>query len=201
MKNEKLVKNAKRIDVLLRIWTAWTILLFVCGIVLIPITLFMPEQLMRLMSSLSIGELQFYFNNNFKDLLNLNAFRGVYGFVFFMASIYGIISYLGIKELRLIIAPMKEGHPFEEGISKRLKRLGWLVLIGGGLSELALMTSRSLQMQLIPLDKLFNTAYISSVHSNHVYGLSFLLIALLLFFLGYIFRYGEELQKESDETL
>ena len=36
---------------------------------------------------------------------------------------------------------------------------------------------------------------------EHVLDGSFLVIALLLFLFSYIFRYGEELQKLSDETL
>jgi hypothetical protein len=42
---------------------------------------------------------------------------------------------------------------------------------------------------------------VKSVHVNVHLELGFILLAMALFLMSYIFRYGEELQRESDETL
>ena len=42
---------------------------------------------------------------------------------------------------------------------------------------------------------------VESVMYNYSIRLWFVAVALVLFFLSYVFRYGEDLQRESDETL
>jgi hypothetical protein len=48
---------------------------------------------------------------------------------------------------------------------------------------------------------LFNTSVVTGYTYNGISDVSFLAIAVVLFLLSYIFQYGENLQRESDETL
>ena len=63
------------------------------------------------------------------------------------------------------------------------------------------MLSSVFQIQAYHIEKLLNPSVVSSVTFDFKTGVWFVVPALFLFFLSYIFRYGEELQREADETL
>ena len=116
----------------------------------------------------------------------------------------GIICFLVYyvsRVLRKILAPMKNGRPFEEGISANLKKVGIWVLVGGFLSELVGIVARILLINAYSVDELFASAAISKTEFVLTMNLGFVLIACVIFFLSYIFAYGHVLQQESDETL
>ena len=96
---------------------------------------------------------------------------------------------------------MKNGRPFEEGISANLKKVGIWVLVGGFLSELVGIVARILLINAYSVDELFASAAISKTEFVLTMNLGFVLIACVIFFLSYIFAYGHVLQQESDETL
>ena len=104
----------------------------------------------------------------------------------------------GIRIIRHILAPMKEGQPFSRGISADFKKLGWFV-IGCGIlyNVFDLFLKNLLAFRLLPV----MSEGPVSVGIEHQVDLTFLIIAFILFLCSYIFRYGEELQQLSDETL
>lgn len=111
------------------------------------------------------------------------------GWLMFVTCI-GVALY-GLHIFRRILRPMKEGQPFAESISADMRRLGWLVLIAGGaLSVIGLFFRSTI---VTPSDTL--------VMETHQIDLTFLVVSAILFLFSYIFRYGEELQRLSDETL
>ena len=92
---------------------------------------------------------------------------------------------------------MREGRPFDAGVSGRLRLLGWVSIAWGVVINLYnLLLCGWIGRVLQSLDVGAGT-----LEMEHVLDGSFLVIALLLFLFSYIFRYGEELQKLSDETL
>ncbi len=102
-----------------------------------------------------------------------------------------------LRVIRHILAPMKEGRPFDARISGRFRLLGWLSIGLGLASNLcALLLNRWAAWSLKELDLVSEELNLEFVLDG-----SFLVFALLLFLFSYIFRYGEELQKLSDETL
>ena len=106
-----------------------------------------------------------------------------------------------LRVLREILAPMKEGSPFTAGTSRKIRKLAWTVLVAGGIAEAGMMLSSVFQIQAYHIEKLLNPSVVSSVTFDFKTGVWFVVPALFLFFLSYIFRYGEELQREADETL
>ena len=82
-----------------------------------------------------------------------------------------------------------------------LDRSRKVILIGGGIAELGHVISRIFEVQAYKIDHLLNPDAVASYSYNWSFSLWFVIIALILFFLSYVFRYGEALQKESDETL
>lgn len=119
-----------------------------------------------------------------------------------MLSLSGAISlaafWYGIRIIRHILAPMKEGQPFSKGVSRDFKKLGWFV-IGYGIvyNVFDLFIKNQLAFRMLPVAGDGPV----SVGIDHHLDPTFLIIAFLLFLCSYIFRYGEELQQLSDETL
>ena len=95
----------------------------------------------------------------------------------------------GLHILRRILRPMKQGEPFAQSVSADMRRFGWLVLIAGGIASLA--------------DAIGQAIYASpdTMVVTRRLDLSFLFVSAIIFLFSYIFRYGEELQRQADETL
>jgi hypothetical protein len=100
-----------------------------------------------------------------------------------------------------IIAPMKEGRPFEVGISNQIKKLALVTLVGGAITETATVVASRMAMNAYDIAALLNASVVSKYSYNVTFDPSFLAGAAILLLLSYIFRYGEQLQQESDETL
>jgi hypothetical protein len=96
---------------------------------------------------------------------------------------------------------MKEGRPFEVGVSKILRKLAWVTLIGGAVSEAATIIASHVEVRAFDFPALFNSSAVTGYTFNRTFDFSFIVGAVILFLLSYIFRYGEQLQRDSDETL
>ena len=107
----------------------------------------------------------------------------------------------GVKIARKILKPMKEGLPFDESISKNLKNLGILTLIGGGIWSITKVIVDTTTFNAYQINELFRPEMITNVELSVSLDTTFLVIAAVIFLLSYIFQYGTELQKLSDETL
>ena len=107
----------------------------------------------------------------------------------------------GVKIARKILKPMKEGLPFDESISKNLKNLGILSLIGGGIWSITKVIVDTTTFNAYQINELFRPEMITNVELSVSLDTTFLVIAAVIFLLSYIFQYGAELQKLSDETL
>ena len=117
------------------------------------------------------------------------------------AAVILVLLWYGMRIVRKILQPMKEGYPFDEHIADHFSSLGKLVLIGGVLVNATEIVSQYMLMKAIDLQSMFNTSNVSGVRYHFSFGLEFVFLAMALFLLSYIFRYGAQLQQESDETL
>ena len=78
-----------------------------------------------------------------------------------------------VQIFRRVLRPMKEGRPFD-GAARQLRRLAWVTLAANLVLSCA-----------------------SQVHLD----LGFLGPGIFLLLLSFVFHYGEELQRQADETL
>ena len=101
--------------------------------------------------------------------------------------------------VRNMLAPIKEGRPFELAVSANLKAMAWTVLICGGVWQVINIAARVMLINTVPIWQLLA----NGVQREYIFmiDLSFVLLAAILLFLSYIFNYGCVLQQESDETL
>ncbi len=108
---------------------------------------------------------------------------------------------LGIVILRRILKPMTEARPFDGGISKNIRNLGILTLISGFVLSIIKTVCVFVDFGAFHVKELFNAEKVSQVVIQYRVDLTFVVVAVVLFLLSLVFRYGEELQQLSDETL
>lgn len=112
----------------------------------------------------------------------------------------GVMSY-ALKVAQRILLPMKEGRPFEESVADNLKKLA-IVTIGGGVFTGVLgIVNRVFLSKAYDLQNLLAAPQVEKIEYMFDMDLSFVYIGCVLLFLSYIFRYGQQLQQQSDETL
>ena len=110
-------------------------------------------------------------------------------------------AHYSVKAIRNILAPMKSGEPFHNTVSTNLKKLAnYTCALGIGLN-LQKIISNIFLVKAYDLHLLLLSEKVSHVEFMFVFDFSFLVIYGVLLLLSYIFRYGEELQQLSDETL
>ena len=123
------------------------------------------------------------------------------GMEMLLSLICMVPAHFSVKAIRNILAPMKNGEPFHNTVSTNLKKLAnYTCSLGIGLN-LQKIISNILLVKAYDLHLLLLSEKVSHVEFMFVFDLSFLVVYGILLLLSYIFRYGEELQQLSDETL
>ena len=120
-----------------------------------------------------------------------------------MILVLSVATLFAISYIRAILHPMTEGEPFRDVVAVNLKKLAWLQIIYGGVRFFLDGVEQALFNHFYgdALKELLEGSKISSIVYESESDLTFLLIAGVLFLLSYVFRYAQELQKLSDETL
>ena len=138
---------------------------------------------------------------DFRGYLDHGSFK-IHLIAYLATTILGLgVGWLCLKKLREILAPMKEGRPFEAGIASQIRQLAFILLIGGGILEAGWAVGTVFELKVYDLQRLFDPSAVEKITYNYEIRLWFVLVALILLFLSYVFRCGEDLQRESDETL
>ena len=106
----------------------------------------------------------------------------------------------GVGYIREILKPMTEEKPFDSIVSTNLKKLAKLSITIGILWNVIMLTEQ-IGVFLYGLPQLLLSEKITHVGSMFQIDLSFLIYWAILMLLSYVFRYGQELQQLSDETL
>lgn len=106
-----------------------------------------------------------------------------------------------VGAFRDILAPMKTGSPFHNTVSIHLKTLAKYTCILGVALNVQDIFSNILMEKAYNLSNVILSDQVTHVTVTNVFDLSFLLIAGILLLLSFVFRYGEQLQQLSDETL
>lgn len=200
MNNSKMTRVAKNLDIFANVGGKIT---FAAGIICIVVAfmtlIFGSKMFAGGAITLDLDFIKFHLKENTyvdEQFVKLYVMAATLG-----GGILCFLVYYVSKVFRKILAPMKNGRPFESGISENLKKVGWGILIGGFLSELVGVVARMLLIKAYVIDTLFASAAIAKTEFVFTMNLDFVLIACVVFFLSYIFTYGQVLQQESDETL
>ncbi|MBQ9046270.1 MAG: DUF2975 domain-containing protein [Solobacterium sp.] len=197
---EKMMKTAKGLDVFVSIIEK--ILWGACALVLLGFVLVMvfsaqnPDIINTL--SYSFGDVAVTLNESSvtPELVKTVVFSSLVTAVVTLA-----LTCLGIRIIRRILKPMKVGRPFDTSVADSLKQLGWLVFAGGVIRIVGEAVVYYIFTNSLDFTAVFNPDTVSGVNIRVGSDLTFIVYTFVLFLMSYVFRYGEELQKESDETL
>lgn len=107
----------------------------------------------------------------------------------------------GMGYIREILHPMKEEKPFDSVISTNIKKLARLSISLGILFNFISLFEQIMIVFVYGLPELLVSEKITHVGGIFSLDLTFLIYWGILHLLSYVFRYGEELQRLSDETL
>ena len=107
----------------------------------------------------------------------------------------------GVGYIREILQPMTEGNPFDSIVSTNLKKLARLSITIGILFNIILLSEQIMTVFVYDLPGLLLSEKIVHIGSMFKVDLTFLFCWAFLLLLSYVFRYGEDLQQLSDETV
>ena len=107
----------------------------------------------------------------------------------------------GVGYIREILHPMKEEKPFDSIVSTNLKKLARLSINLGIFYNIIILSEQIMTVFVYDLPGLLISDKITHVGGMFQVDLTFLIYWAILLLLSYVFRYGEELQQLSDETL
>ena len=201
MENTKMMKTASTVDRILKILQGFAVAGAIVCAIFIPLTAILGEKVIANASSLDLGYLGVKLTGDQAAYLNIPNIKASIIIMLIAAIIALAVIWYCLRILRRILDPMKEGRPFAQGISMKIKQLGWAVLIGGGIIEIARVIGSIFELKAYQIENLLNPDTVSVTSFDYSINLWFVATALILFFLSYVFRYGEELQQEADETL
>ena len=107
----------------------------------------------------------------------------------------------GVGYIREILQPMTEEKPFDTIVSTNLRKLAKLSIRLGVLYNIIILSEQIMTVFVYDLPSLLISEKIAHVGGMFQVDLTFVVYWAILLLLSYIFRYGEELQQLSDETL
>lgn len=202
---KKLTSMARKIDVVFKIADVMLKIAFVAclvciGIVVVGKVFDLPDEMIGNVDQLlEFGPLMLHIAEEhvpaFDSMLLQNALMCA------LAAVICFVAILCVKTIRAILAPMKEGRPFHSEISQNLRKLGWLglgiSLLGQALEAVSLLTVAA----TMKLETLLISDKITHVDINVGFDLGVLIVPAVFFLLAYVFKYGEQLQTLSDETV
>jgi len=131
----------------------------------------------------------------------LDRLLGMAAIEFVLGLIALAFAHLILKCVRNILAPMMEGAPFHDTVSCNLRKLAKYTLFLGIEWNCGEILNGLLTIQTFDLSQLLTNDMVNQVTFHYQFDLGFLLVSAVFLLLSYIFRYGEELQRLSDETL
>ena len=107
----------------------------------------------------------------------------------------------GIGYIREILQPMIHEKPFDAIVSTNLKKLAKLSITIGILWNVIILVEQIMMVFVYGLPDLLIGEKILHITASFRVDLTFVVYWAILMLLSYVFRYGEQLQQLSDETL
>lgn len=198
--NEKLIKCAKILAPIVKVIGELVRALSIVLLIFAVLVIIFGSKMYDLSStSLSLGFISLYLAEGYQMITPPVIVYTVISLV--AGSAVSYMAFWGSKVLRNILLPMTEGRPFESDVPRDLRKLAWLFLAGGALMEGVNVAEQVMTGVFFPLNEIFASDMVSKVVCSYEADFGFLIPFAALMFLSYIFDYGKELQKQSDETL
>ncbi len=199
MNKEKMMKTAKGLYTAAGIGQGFMIAGMIV-VVLAAVMVFVGlEDFAVSSTSVEIGDLTVYLTEEYAGKFEMSSSKLLVLLATALVTI--AVVWYGLKIAKDILRPMRDGNPFTVSVSKKIRSLARLELIGGILT-IALQSITSYQMASdLDVLALFREGVVDHIRITSSFDVNFIFIAFILYLLSYVFKYGEELQQLSDETL
>ena len=200
MDTKKLTRTAGNLDTLAKVGGCLFKAAGVICLVFAALVFILEENILADISlNLDLGFLKIYLTDEYAELTPA---LKLYMLVCLVSAalvcwIYGY----ALTLIRRILDPMKQGRPFEDNIPSVLRRIAWLVIIGGTLTQVLNIVVQTLSMKAVPMEAVFFSPAVDHIEAVFDYDLNYVILGCVILFLSYVFQYGRMLQVESDETL
>ena len=201
----KLTNTAKKLDIFFRIFQiasniAWVGALVGLGILLVGVVFRLdPEIIGTGYESLELGFVELTVADPYVP--NKHMILAQIGVVLILCAVFMWFSWKAAKEVRRILAPMIQGKPFQSIVGTGLKKLAGYSLWLGIIGNITILADQIFTILIFDIPSLLLGEKITHVNFNFEFDLTFLVLWAVLTLTSYVFRYGEELQQLSDETL
>lgn len=204
MKTEKMVKTAKALDKVFKILQRVIIIFAAVSVIILGIFTVMNAVNHNAVigtdfNIVNIGPLTFELAEEAAPDNN-----AILIYTWIMAAIavaFIVIVHYVLGTFRKILKPMTEGNPFAPSVSKEIRKIAFASLAVGVIYNVMAFVEALNAIRIFELNRLLQNSQIQSVVVNFHFDVTFVIVFFVLLLVSYIFRYGEELQKLSDETL
>ena len=200
MSNEKMIWGANVLDKIVKIAGGfacamiWVFAIFAVLVIVVGEGMYMPDGVF-----LDFEFIRLHLAQEYQTITPM--FRVYTAAILAMGAVYAAALMILSRMIRAILAPMKEGRPFESSVCASLKKIAYWVFAVGGISQVMQMISSALMMRAYPIDAVFSSSAVTQIEYSFSIDLSFLLAGFVVLFLSWVFAYGQTLQQEADETL
>lgn len=200
MKNPKMIRTAKIIATVLKVFEyVAAVGAIVLVFALLAVAFFGNAVIEAASYTLQLDFVTLHFPQEYISQLSVGKTYAIISVV--MAMLDLAISLYICKCIRRLLQPMVEGRPFDGLSSVYFKKIGWVIVFHGVVSQIGQIVANVYFTQRFRLQELLTLPYLEKVSFEFDFDFTFLLVAGMMFLLSYIFSYGQMLQKESDETL
>ena len=196
----KLTRTAGNLDTLAKVGAALTKAAAIVFLIFAALVFLLGENILSDISlNLNLGFLKIYLADAYYGLSP--ALKLYMAVTLTSASLVCWIFGYGLSLVRKVLAPMKQGRPFEEHIPGVLRKIAWLVIIGGTVTEVLGIINKALTMKAFPMEEIFSSPAVDYIETVLDFDLNYVILGCVILFLSYVFQYGRTLQVEADETL
>jgi len=200
MAQNKLTKTAEHLDTFAKVAAR---IFQIVGIVCLVFALFIPivgdALFMDGSLTLDLDFLKIHIADDYEVLSGAMKLYTAIGLITVAVLCFAV--WFAGKIVRNILSPMKQGRPFEADIPSQLRKIAWLNLICGALLQIFSSVERLLLVRAYQMEQIFSSPAVERLEYVFAFDFGFVLISCVIFFLSYIFSYGQKLQQEVDETL
>jgi len=196
----KISNLAKKVDKVAKFLFGLNI--FAGGILLLLflVVLFQSEAFFSDMNpTVSLGAVSFELSPTF---VVDNGYTKIYVIGIFVLALFIVFYHSAqIAVVRKILKPMTFEKPFANCVSKNIRKLAWIMLIGDGVCGIMDYVLMHREFYTKDFSTLFLNENIISCTFDYTFDITFIGTFVIIYLLSYVFQYGEMLQIESDEKL
>ena len=205
---DKLIKTSKKLDTLFKVLQRIikiAMIVAVCVVAVLTVANFVnPDAVIAEgYYSIDVGSVTINLAEGYSTEDN-NMVLSYVWIVMGLAAAAGVAVYYALGQVRKILQPMTEGNPFHPTVSTNIRKIAYVSIVLGVIANVVSFLQSFGAVAMIEKIKLLDyvkEGTIQSITANSQIDLTFLVVFFILLLVSYIFRYGEELQQQVDETL